>query len=709
MPASEELGDSSDYYSIINTDDDYDSGEGGGYNSGRGDRVLNGSDDNDDDGNRAVVVEGAGGEEQAGGNGDAGEAGDNGDDEVIAISSRTHGVPAGAMSQLELLGSLAGARLQQSVEVEVVSLARYTFADPELAAAGPVPLEPPLGQTLVGVDAIQPRGARPVGQLGDQTHAGAMARYGDGHHNDRDGVIAEFTEERNNRRLGRIARQLLLPDSYVEACYDLHEFMATEGSSLATESVQRNTFKCLKICARLSKLHGYSIQHMWQVIQQAHLRVSEFTPPRAHTIELWNIKLSNRIRMMAVSPAADGSAPPRLPTVPPPELLSAHARDKLLPLPDIKVAALNDTKFNRAAGASGASYYLTNPIIQQTARVLPPISEMAPMDTGDNNDTLRQLARRSSMALARPLGFHSAGAGRDSGPAVEEHDFLGLMTQEPAAGDDESASTREVELAIIEHQLEELEQMPAHRMGPMLRAALNLLVEMRFRLRLGLPRSSLADDNPLTAPRRIPLGSSAAAGGGGSAAAGNGGGFGDSAVNEDQVIEYVLNRISTSRRTQAQMMDRPGAAMAAGGYGMPLSMLPNRPGMVFAGAGGPGQGLAAQRMGSLRFMPYREAGPRSELRRRRDGDSSGDDSSDSQHDGADRLPVDTDGDVQVSVADQSDDSDTPMAAIRQGHPTTRSRNRRRTTEARRRHQQRRPRLDEDEEDDDDDEDEEDAD
>ncbi|KAJ2764798.1 hypothetical protein IWQ57_005030, partial [Coemansia nantahalensis] len=381
MPSTDEFEDSSDYYSFESDGDD--DGEDGGYNSGRGDRILNGvdeaeededDDDDDDDGHGRQEAHG-----QAPASADSHEDEDQEDEEeVIQISSQTHGVPSGAMSQLDMLGAMAGRMGRHNLEIEVVSLARYTFADPELAAEGPQPLEPPVDQALMGVRELQLRGALPVGQ-----YVGDARLGGSGHLYDHDGVIADFTEERNNQRLGRIARRLLLPDSYVEACYDLHEFMATEGAGLATESVQRNTFKCLKICARLSKLPGYSIQHMWQVIQKAYERVHEFTPPRANTIGLWHAKLSNRIRMMAVSPAADGSAPPRLPTVPPPELLDAHRREKLLPLPEVNATALNDARFNRKAGASGASYYLANPISRPSPQIMPPVSAlvMPPPDT----------------------------------------------------------------------------------------------------------------------------------------------------------------------------------------------------------------------------------------------------------------------------------------------------------------------------------------
>ncbi|KAJ2717071.1 hypothetical protein H4R19_000238 [Coemansia spiralis] len=652
-PADEPDDDSSDYYSVVNTDDDDDvDGEDGGYNSGRGDRILNGNDEEDDD----EDDDGEGGARRSTNQ----ATGTNGNDqeeeeeEVIEISSRTHGVPSGAMSQIEMLSTMASGRRAGGMEVEIVSLERYTFANPELAAEGPAPLEPPIGQALMGVDALQLRGTHPVGHYGE-----TMARYGSEHNYDHDGLISDFTEERNNRRLARIARRLLLPDSYVEACYELHEFLATDGTCLATESVQRNTFKCLKICARLSKLQGYSIQHMWQVIKKAHERVHEFTPPRANTIGLWHAKLTNRIRMMAVTPAADGSAPQRLPTVPPPELVGAHMRDKLLPLPEVNVAALNDARFNRAAGTSGASYYLANPIAQQTARILPPISEQA-LPNPPAGDTAMPLAPLdASLALTRPLGFGSLAQPASDGP-----DPLGLTAQAAPVGSDSSISTREAELAIIEHQLEELEQMPPHRMGPMLRAALNLLVEMRFRLRLGLPRSSLAEDNPLTAPRRIPVNSNSNTG---------------ASVNEEQVIEFVLNRISSSRRNNSMEVpdvNGPGAGMAAGGHGMPLSMLPNaHPGMAPD---------APQPMDALRAGPYRDALPRSELRRRRDGDSS---SEDSDRDPMQRPHVD----VHAAQDTDGSDSDVPMLGRRRS-ASTRAQNPHRTAEARRRRHQRRPRL-----------------
>ncbi|KAJ2827613.1 hypothetical protein FBU31_003124, partial [Coemansia sp. 'formosensis'] len=231
------------------------------------------------------------------------------------------------------------------IEVAVVSLARYTFADPVAAMNGPALLEPPAERSRILPPTLD----------GEEATLGSVASYDD------DGLIADFTEDRCNRQLAHIARRLLLPDSYVEACYDLHQFLATRAV-LETESVQRNVFKCLKICARLSKLPGYSIQLMWQVIQQAHRLVDLFTAERALTINLWLTKLTNRIRLMAVTPASDGSAPPRLPTVPPPELLDSRMREKLLPLPSMSVAALNDDAFNRAAGVSGAAHYLASPL-----------------------------------------------------------------------------------------------------------------------------------------------------------------------------------------------------------------------------------------------------------------------------------------------------------------------------------------------------------
>ncbi|KAJ2795547.1 hypothetical protein H4R20_005845, partial [Coemansia guatemalensis] len=311
----------------------------------------------------------------------AGDGGDDENEEMIEISSRTHGVDHSQPMRFTVQGNVSdghGGIRRQDVEVSVVALERYTFVDPVAAASGPEPLDPPVHQTLMGVDALQLRGER---SASSRQHRGRTSAYS-AYDEDR---VGEFTEESSNRRLSRIARELLLPNSYVEACYNLHEFMATETDCLAVEAVQRNVFKCLKICARLSKLHGYSIQHMWQVIQQAYKRVSEFTPPRARTIELWNAKLTNRIRMMAVSPASDGSAPPRLPSMPPPELVNAQTREKLLPLPEIKVAALNDRRFDRAAGASSASYYLANPVMQQQRvaqpQTLPPIAELQNMSS----------------------------------------------------------------------------------------------------------------------------------------------------------------------------------------------------------------------------------------------------------------------------------------------------------------------------------------
>ncbi|KAJ2191882.1 hypothetical protein GGH18_003084, partial [Coemansia sp. RSA 530] len=544
------------------------------------------------------------------------------EDEVIEISSSTHGVEPAPQAQAPMMQfTVPGHVGPQNVQLSVVALARYTFADPVAAANGPAPLEPPLQTLRIGHETS----SRPMGV--QSSHAVSLRgpqtmEYGE---YDDDRLIADFTEERSNRRLARIARRLLLPDSYVEACYDLHEFMATQETSyLAIESVQRNVFKCLKICARLSKLHGYSIQHMWQVIQQAHKRVHEFTPPRARTIELWNLKLSNRIRMMAVSPAADGSAPQRLPSVPPPELLNAHARDRLLPLPEMNVSALNDRGFNRSQGVSSASYYLANPVKQSQAnRILPPISELVsglpgsqpgrpPTSGSDTQDDVQN----AEYTVEEPASDIFALTAQSTAVAT---------TSDAAAAADSLASTREAELAIIEHQLRELERTPAHRMGPMMRAALNLLVEMRFRLQLGLPRSAQTAENALTAPLRIP----------GTQHSQNSEAYGDG-LSEDRVIEYVLDQISTTRRNQRQLV--PATGNTQSGFGAPLYMMPHQG--VFNSSEPPENASNAYRE-RAESRPI----PRSELRRRRDGDDDSDSEESEESEPSDDF--DADGDLEV--------------------------------------------------------------
>lgn len=416
--------------------------------------------------------------------------------------------------------------------------ARYALADPRAAANGPQPIEP-------AATAGDSRCLLVSSECAPQITAGENE------------MVAEFTEERNNRQLGHIARRLLLPDSYVEACYDLQQFISgVQAVNLEVESVQRNLFKCLKICARLSKINGYSIQLMWQVIQQAHERAGQFIPERARTIGIWYTKLTNRIRMMALSPAADGSAPPRLPLDPPAALLQARNRDKLLPLPTMSVGALRDQAFNRSAGISSASYYLRNPISQSSSR-----QEI-------EADSEQQQASRGGNEQPVPPNENN------SEEREEDEDGGGTFTQE-------------AELAIIERQLRELEHIPTERMGPMLRAALNLLVEMRFRLQLGLPRrandsngntmgsptAAVAAINSVglvngmrgelsaspppannnssiawspTFPRpALPLANSGRTNRLDFFAAGT-------QDDEERIIEYVLEQISTSRRRRAQ-------------------------------------------------------------------------------------------------------------------------------------------------------------
>ncbi|KAJ1721597.1 hypothetical protein LPJ53_003908 [Coemansia erecta] len=475
---------------------------------------------------------------------------------------------------------------REAIDVAVVSLARYTFADPALAVLGPSPIEPPIDHQsrLLGID--QP----PLASVGvHRISSTTSGIYED------DGLIAEFTEDRCNRQLSQLARRLLLPDSYVEACFDFHQFLDINAAMLDVESVQRNVFKCLKICARLSKLHGYSIQLMWQIIQHAHRLIERFSPERAHTIDLWHVKMTNRIRLMAITPASDGSAPPRLPTVPPRELLQAQAREKLLPLPEINVAALNDTMFNRAAGVSSAAYYIGNSFAQQRQ---PAIGLLQGPDaaSGDSDEL--------------------AGGGQAEGPN-------GSGGGEEDSGAEQLASMRETELAIIQHQLNELEAMPPQSMGPMLRAALNLLVEMRFRLQLGLPRTAGTDvqlrqasgseDAPAGHTDRSDTPTRAIARIGGPGALSSEA-FGSAAENESRVIEYVLGQISTSRRRQAEMQAH--VQRGSLGFGAPLYMLPHHAGMYFPGLG------SDAATGFQRQLLLTQGGQRGARRRRSDSELS---------------------------------------------------------------------------------------
>ncbi|KAJ2023483.1 hypothetical protein IWW57_004100 [Coemansia sp. S610] len=461
-------------------------------------------------------------------------------------------------------GANADGTTRADIEVSVVSLARYTFADPIAAMNGPALLEPPteLSRMLV-------------------PGATNAAGYDD------EGLIAEFTEDYLNRRLTHIARRLLLPDSYVEACFELHQVLGRR-CVLEVESVQRNVFKCLKICARVSKLPGYNVQVMWQVIQQAHGLVDVFTRERAHTLGLWMTKLTNRLRLMAVSPASDGSAPPRLPAVPPPELLDSRMREKLLPLPSMCLSALSDGGFDRAAGVSGAAHYLANPL-----SAAPTAGAMA------------------SPLAAPPLVLANAepDGGGPSRVGDEESDLI---------------STREAELAIIEHQLRELENVPAHRMGPMVRAALNLLVEMRFRLQLGLPRqTTAADDGSVMISE--PVAPSSAMGflvGGVIRGSGN---------DEIRIIDSVLDQISTTRRQQAVAR----AAAGGGDLGVPLFMLSRSGSPYFTDASDYGHISAARQL----VAP--------EGRRRRRSDDS-DSASASEEESGDESMTD------VTTGDESD-------------------------------------------------------
>ncbi|KAJ2062480.1 hypothetical protein GGI17_002372 [Coemansia sp. S146] len=455
---------------------------------------------------------------------------------------RRRRVPSPPMFQFTVQGGVnRDGSARPDIEVAVVSLARYTFADPVTAMNGPTLLEPPAERSRI---------LSPTLGSGEEAAAGGITGYDD------DGLIADFTEDRCNRQLAHIARRLLLPDSYVEACYDLHQFLATQAV-LETESVQRNVFKCLKICARLSKLPGYSIQLMWQVIQQAHQLIDMFSAERARTINLWLTKLTNRIRLMAVTPASDGSAPPRLPIVPPPELLHTQTREKFLPLPSMSVAALNDGAFNRAVGVSGAAHYLANPLTSTTQLLTagsntpqpPPIS--SPL----------QMTSEASEAHYTSTESDSGDIEVRSVPLLEEESNL--------------ISAREAELAIIELQLRELENVPAHRMGPMVRAALNLLVEMRFRLQLGLPRQAIAaEDSGMISDSEQPATPSSTLGLLADGARGLIRGSGGRGENDEiRIIDYVLDQISTSRRQQAQIRAAEGGSSGSS-FGIPLFMMP---------------------------------------------------------------------------------------------------------------------------------------
>ncbi|KAJ1882509.1 hypothetical protein H4R99_001427 [Coemansia sp. RSA 1722] len=526
---------------------------------------------------------------------------------------------------------------REAIDVAVVSLARYTFADPALAARGPAPLEPRIESTrLLGVD------LPPLASVGVRRISSTVS----GVYED-DGLIAEFTEDRCNRQLSQLARRLLLPDSYVEACYDFIQFMEVNLAMFDVESVQRNIFKCLKICARLSKLHGYDIQLMWQVVQQAHNHIRRFTAERAQAIDKWHIKLTNRIRMMAVAPAADGSAPQRLPTVPPRELLEAQARERLLPLPEISISALNDSRFDRAAGVSSAEYYMSHSV----SRSIIPVERSLDLEQGtataavEAASTVSELAARVQRQLAEQRGPSAVALlsmptqDLDQDPQAanhetshdEDHDDqqMGMSARlagsetgaNAAAANGQSASslsTREAELAIIEHQLRELESMPAQSMGPMLRAALNLLVEMRFRLQLGLPRTAIAEGSAMATDGAGEPGDARSLVAGPVRAISrinshniSNAAFGADANEENRVIEYVLNQISNTRRNRGTH----AAAATGAGFGAPLYMMPHHMGMYHPGMRiGYGQSRETSQ----------DSGPRGARRRRRRGTEASD-------------------------------------------------------------------------------------
>ncbi|KAJ2595200.1 hypothetical protein EV177_008189 [Coemansia sp. RSA 1804] len=594
-----------------------------------------------------------------------------------------------------------------NMEIEAVSLARYTFVDPVRASRGPAPLEPPIDHTyqkqwkqqqqqqrqqqrqqqqqqrqqqqgrhaLARPDSAQTtRHAEAAAAAETSTTTTAtrttteattiaaadaeeaeeavstvvslmpepsFSQYFQPY--DEDGAIAEFTDESSNRQLSHIARRLLLPDTYADACYELHAFMDTHP--IMGDAVQRNVFKCLKICARLSKLHGYNIHLMWQVIAQAHKRVDEFTAERARTIELWFSKLTNRIRMMTVSPAADGSAPPRLPQRPPPELLDARARGKLLPLPEISsTAVMSELSFKRTAESSESSYYLANPIGRPA---------LQPATIEEEEEEREENVDGQAVILSGP----STEAVAEEGPLERRHTLIREAQR--------MQSSREIELLAIEHQLRELESIPAGQMGPMLRAALNLLVEMRFRLQLGLPRpTNTTGSGGGVEERAHATGETSSSSGSTSTAltassqhnrfsssflppsladeAVSAEAFGEDANDEGRVIDYVLNQISTSRR-QHQMLQHAAvmnSSATRGIYannwhnlGAPLYMRRHHAGMFYANpinnngnsnGNSNGNGSNGSSAGARRQLPLAIDAPRSELRRRRSVDDDGD-------------------------------------------------------------------------------------
>ncbi|KAJ2659511.1 hypothetical protein IWW48_003457 [Coemansia sp. RSA 1200] len=587
-----------------------------------------------------------------------------------------------------------------NMEIEAVSLARYTFVDPVRASRGPAPLEPPIDHThqkqwkqqqqqqrqrqqqrqqqreqqqsrhaLARPDSAQTTrhaAAAAAAETSTATRTEAttiataeaeeteeaastavslMPEPSFSHYfqpYDEDGAIAEFTDERSNRQLSHIARRLLLPDTYADACYELHAFMDTHP--IMGDAVQRNVFKCLKICARLSKLHGYNIHLMWQVIAQAHKRVDEFTEERARTIELWFSKLTNRIRMMTVSPAADGSAPPRLPLRPPPELLDARARGKLLPLPEISsMAVKNELPFKRMAESSESSYYLANPIGR-------PALQPATIEEEEGEEN----ADGQAVVLSGP----STETVAEEGSLERRHTLIREAQR--------MQSSREIELLAIEHQLRELESIPAGQMGPMLRAALNLLVEMRFRLQLGLPRPTNTTGGGRVEESAQAAAETSSSNGSSSTAlttssqrnrfsssflppsladeAVSAEAFGEDANDEGRVIDYVLNQISTSRR-QHQMLQHAAvmnSSATRGIYannwhnlGAPLYMRRHHAGTFYANpinSNGNGNGSDGSSAGARRPLPLAIDAPRSELRRRRSVDDDGESEEDQSAD-----------------------------------------------------------------------------
>ncbi|KAJ2040881.1 hypothetical protein GGI08_008011, partial [Coemansia sp. S2] len=101
-------------------------------------------------------------------------------------------VPSPPMFQFTVQGGVShDGSARPDIEVAVVSLARYTFADPVTAMNGPALLEPPAERSRI---------LPPTLGLGEEAARGVTG-YDD------DGLIADFTEDRCNRQLAHIARR----------------------------------------------------------------------------------------------------------------------------------------------------------------------------------------------------------------------------------------------------------------------------------------------------------------------------------------------------------------------------------------------------------------------------------------------------------------------------------------------------------------------